>query len=136
MSEQEELMKQMRKEMNDMNKGLKSLQKKISIWQMIFTREFVAVFVGAILLIIFASFLMVAMYKNIQTTEVIANGFFVVLGFFFSQTATGMSSQNDGTDEMLQKMKTKMDKVEGIIMLNPENEVSKQIHRIMEAESI
>ena len=56
--------------------------------------------------------------------------------FFFSQTAKDMSSKNDSTDEMLQKLKTKTDMVEGVTMMYPENEVSKQIHKIMESENI
>ena len=127
-------MRQMHKEMTEMRNSLKNLAKTTKYLQSLLTREFVAVLVGAILLITFAVFLMVAMYKNIQTTEVIANGFFVLLGFFFSQTAKGMFSQNGDTDQMLQKMKTKMDMIENVTMMDPDNEVSKQIHKIMESE--
>jgi len=128
MSEQEELIRQLREEnallkqaskmqedrifemkqehsssMSKMEERIERLQKKLNVWRSFFSREFVAVIVGATLLIIFAGFLMVSMYNHIPTTEVIANGFFVLLGFFFSQTTKDMPSQKDGTDEMLQK---------------------------------
>jgi hypothetical protein len=102
---QEERMFEMKKEhsssMNKMEERINELQKRINLWQSFFTREFVAVIVGAILLIIFAAFLMISMYNNIPTTEVITNGFFVLLGFFFSQTAKGMTSKEGRNPESI-----------------------------------
>ena len=101
LKKQEERIFEMKKEhsssMNKMEERINELQKRINLWQSFLTREFTAVIVGAILLIIFGGFLMVSMYNNIPTTEVIANGFFVLLGFFLSQTAKGMALKNPGS---------------------------------------
>jgi len=84
-----------RKSLGEREREIQLLRRRVEIF---FNREFVAIVLGALLIIIFAFFLMNAMMNGIEASEVITNGFFVLLGFFFSQTARGLSGQKD-TDQ-------------------------------------
>jgi len=64
-------------------------------WQSYFRRELMATIVGSLLLLILAIAQLIAMFKNIQTTEIINNAFLIILGYFFGQTVSRASKDDD-----------------------------------------
>lgn len=56
-------------------------------------KESVASVVGSILLFLITLTLVVAMFLNIQTTDVISNAFLIILGYFFGQTVSKATNQ-------------------------------------------
>jgi hypothetical protein len=62
------------------------LERRSQVWLNFLERESVATIVGSILLVIIVISILVAMFLDIQTTEIVNNGFLVLLGYFFGQT--------------------------------------------------
>jgi hypothetical protein len=69
------------------------LERKTKIWQSYLQRESVATIVGGMILITLTVSLIIAMFAGIESTEIINNGFLVILGYFFGQ-AVKSSNKN------------------------------------------
>jgi Fe2+ transport system protein B len=63
-------------------------ERKAKTWQSFFRRELMATIVGSVLLLILATTQLIAMFRQIQTTEIINNAFLIILGYFFGQTVS------------------------------------------------
>ncbi len=66
---------------------LELFKEKSKIWQSYLKKESVATIVGGLILIAFTITLIAAMFFKIESTEIINNGFLVILGYFFGQQA-------------------------------------------------
>jgi hypothetical protein len=62
--------------------------RKFAIYHSFLERESVASVVGALLLLALAATLIVGMFTHVAASEVIANAFLLILGYFFGQGAT------------------------------------------------
>lgn len=63
-------------------------ERRWRLMQSVFQREFVAVTVGGLLLVILGLALIIAMFAGVEPTPVITNVFAVIVGFFFGTTRT------------------------------------------------
>lgn len=63
-------------------------ERKAKVWQSFLARESVASIAGGILLLLLAATLVVAMFVGTTATDVVANAFLIILGYFFGQAAT------------------------------------------------
>jgi hypothetical protein len=70
-------------------------ERKAKTWQSYFRRELMATIVGSLLLLILAITQLIAMFKNIQTTEIVNNAFLIILGYFFGQTVSRASKDDE-----------------------------------------
>lgn len=61
-------------------------ERRSKVWLTFLERESVATIVGSILLVVIVISLLLAMFLNIETTDIVNNGFLVLLGYFFGQT--------------------------------------------------
>jgi hypothetical protein len=71
------------------------IERKAKTWQSYFRRELMATIVGSLLLIILAVAQLIAMFKNIPTTEIVNNSFLIILGYFFGQTVSRASKDDE-----------------------------------------
>jgi hypothetical protein len=72
-------------------------ESRAAIRQRFLERESVATIVGSFLLIILAVTLIVAMFTSTSVPEILSNGFFIILGYFFGQTAVRAATQGGTT---------------------------------------
>ena len=70
-------------------------ERKAKTWQSYFRRDLLAAIVGSLLLLILAIAQLIAMFKQVQTTEIINNAFLIILGYFFGQTISRPSKDED-----------------------------------------
>lgn len=67
---------------------LELLEKKSQIWLTILAKESIASIIGAALLIIMSTCLLIAMFLGINTTEIIESTFLLILGYFFGHAVS------------------------------------------------
>lgn len=72
-------------------------ESRAAIRQRFLERESVATIVGSFLLIILTGTLIVAMFTSTTVPEILSNGFFIILGYFFGQTAARSAAQGATT---------------------------------------
>lgn len=98
-----ELEKQQLQEKNNSQERFLKLQIELSerkakmwqsLWQSIIERNSIATFVGAILLIVIVSTLIIGMFLNIPSTDILNNVLLVILGYFFGQAGKTTSPQD------------------------------------------
>ncbi len=70
-------------------------ERKAKTWQSYFRRELIATIVGSVLLLILAITQLIAMFRSIETTEIVNNAFLIILGYFFGQTVSRSSKDDD-----------------------------------------
>lgn len=70
-----------------------AFKERWAIWQSILEKESVSTIVGAFLLIIITFCQIIASFTHITTTQILDNGFLVILGYFFGQTVARASSR-------------------------------------------
>jgi len=75
----------------------KQAESRAAIRQRFLERESVATIVGSFLLIILTGTLIVAMFTSTTVPEILSNGFFIILGYFFGQTAARAATQGATT---------------------------------------
>jgi len=71
-------------------------ERRSAIWLSFLQRESVASIVGAILLLGLGIALIVAMFTHTSTSEVVANSFLLILGYFFGQASGRMLDARKG----------------------------------------
>jgi hypothetical protein len=69
------------------------MERKYEVWRGFLARESVATIVGAILLLSLALAVTLAMFMAIQVTDIVANSFLIVLGYFFGQIVGAKSGE-------------------------------------------
>ncbi|MEU0134902.1 hypothetical protein ABZ172_12880 [Streptomyces sp. NPDC006296] len=62
-------------------------ERKWNVRAQLLARESVATLVGSLLLVGLATVITVAMFLNVQVTEILTNSFLIVLGYFFGQNS-------------------------------------------------
>ena len=62
---------------------------RAEIWQTRLSRDSIAAIVGGVLLISFATAVIVAMFTDTSTTDVVQNSFLLILGYFFGAAVRG-----------------------------------------------
>lgn len=67
------------------NSSFKKWKQKAKFYKKILSRESLASIVGAILLLIMGGSLTFAMFMEVETTDIVKSGFWVILGYFFGQ---------------------------------------------------
>jgi hypothetical protein len=70
-------------------------ERRSKVWRSFLERESVATVVGSLLLVVITVAQIVAMFTGVQTTEIINNGFLLILGYFFGQAVSKASSPSD-----------------------------------------
>lgn len=88
------------REQTNAQETLRRLDQEISerrarTWQSFFRRELIATLVGSLLLLILVGAQIVSMFARIQTTEIVNNAFLIILGYFFGQTISKASKDED-----------------------------------------
>jgi hypothetical protein len=71
-------------------------ERQAAIRQRFLERESVATIVGGFLLIVLTCTLIVAMFTATTVPEILSNGFFIILGYFFGQTAARSAARTQG----------------------------------------
>ena len=61
-------------------------EKRSKVWRSFLERESVATIIGSLLLVLITIAQLVAMFLKTPTTEIVNNGFLLILGYFFGQT--------------------------------------------------
>jgi hypothetical protein len=67
---------------------LEIFEKKSQIWLTILAKESIASILGGILLLVLSICLVVAMFMDINTTNIIESAFLLILGYFFGQAVS------------------------------------------------
>src|SRR5216683_4458714 len=75
-----------------------AFKEKWEIWRSFLERESVSTIIGAFLLIILTLSLIVASFTHITTSQILDNGFLVLLGYFFGQTVAKAASRKNYED--------------------------------------
>ncbi|MDX3377783.1 hypothetical protein PV390_25615 [Streptomyces sp. ME02-6991-2A] len=70
-------------------------ERKWNVRAQLLARESVATLVGSLLLVGLAAVITVAMFTNVQVSEILTNSFLIVLGYFFGQNS---DKRNAGAD--------------------------------------
>jgi hypothetical protein len=69
---------------------------RAEIWHSFLARESVATIVGGILLFVLGTTMIVAMFVGVPVTDILANAFLVILGYFFGQSAATRNRNASG----------------------------------------
>jgi len=77
----------MRRRLSEAQFELEQSERRAVIRQRFLERESVATIVGGFLLVLLTCMLIVAMFIGTTVPEILSNGFFIILGYFFGQTA-------------------------------------------------
>jgi hypothetical protein len=72
-----------------------ALKEKWALWQSLLHKESVSTIVGAFLLVIIVIAEIIASFTHTATTQILDNGFLVLLGYFFGQTVARASRKQD-----------------------------------------
>lgn len=62
------------------------LERRSKVWRSFLERESMATVVGALLLIVFTLSLLVAMFTQLEPSQVVTSAFLLILGYFFGQS--------------------------------------------------
>ena len=74
-----------------------AFKEKWEIWRSFLEKESVSTIIGAFLLIIITLAQIIASFTHITTSQILDNGFLVILGYFFGQTvAKAQAHQKEG----------------------------------------
>ncbi len=63
-------------------------EKRSMVWRSFLERESVATVIGSLLLVIITISQLVAMFMKVPSTDIVNNGFLLILGYFFGQTVS------------------------------------------------
>jgi hypothetical protein len=66
---------------------MESLERRSKVWLSFLEKESASTLIGAIILILITTCLIVAMFLGRDTLQVLGNGFLVILGYFFGQAS-------------------------------------------------
>ena len=87
------------REQNDTDKdkiAVELFERRSKVWRSFLERESVASIVGALLLIVLVFSMIIAMFQNIAPSDIVNNSLMLVLGYFFGQTISKASpNEND-----------------------------------------
>lgn len=70
-------------------------ERRAAIRERFLERESVATIVGGVLLIVLTAALIAAMFTTTAVPEIVSNGFFIILGYFFGQTAGRAAARSE-----------------------------------------
>ena len=68
--------------------SMEMAERKAEIWHKFLEKESVATLVGATILLLLTVIMVIAMFNELKTTEILNNAFMIILGFFFGQAAS------------------------------------------------
>jgi hypothetical protein len=69
-------------------------EKRSKVWRSFLERESVATVIGSLLLVIITIALVVAMFTQVPSTDIVNNGFLLILGYFFGQTVSKAAARD------------------------------------------
>lgn len=69
-----------------------AFERRSRVWLTFLERESVATVVGSLLLVILTLSIIFAMFAGVESTDIVNNGFLVLLGYFFGQTVSKATS--------------------------------------------
>ena len=72
-------------------------ERRAAVRQQFLARESVATIVGGFLLLVLSTALIVAMFTATAVPTILSNGFFIILGYFFGQTAGRAAARTDAS---------------------------------------
>jgi hypothetical protein len=76
---------------------IESLERRSKVWLSFLEKESASTLIGAIILIMITTCLIVAMFIGRDTLQVLGNGFLVILGYFFGQASRRPTPNERGT---------------------------------------
>jgi hypothetical protein len=71
------------------------LERRSKVWRSFLERESVATIIGSLLLVIITIAMLVAMFAQLPTSDIVNNAFLLILGYFFGQTINKATSTAD-----------------------------------------
>ncbi len=74
---------------------IEMMEKRANIRRSYFEKDSVAPFIGGALLLVLGGCLIVAMFTDIESTEIIDNTFLLILGYFFGQSVIKSSAEKN-----------------------------------------
>ena len=77
------------------------MERRWEVWQKFLARESIAALIGAILAIVMGISLVVSMFTGVTASEIVSNGFLVILGYFFGQASERRGASVASEDPLL-----------------------------------
>jgi len=79
----------------EVDSAVAAFERRAKVWLSFLERESVATIVGSFLLVVLTVSIVVAMFIDKTTSEIVKNGFLVLLGYFFGQTVSKATSNSE-----------------------------------------